>query len=232
MGGLVGWNEDGRVADGSVSGDATGGLYVGGFAGANTVGSGIGAVSNGSASGPVTGDSRVGGLIGLNAGTTSHSFASGSVDGREFVGGLVGLDDGGTVVDAYWDTETSGQAISAGGTNLKTAEMTGVAAVGNMTGLDISGTWLVTDSYPVLSWEAVGPFLAVNVTGTSSPVDAGQTLQVDTTVTNYGRSGTGVVELTDTGFSNTLQDDATVLLDEDGNRGGGLTDTRPRFRSR
>jgi hypothetical protein len=215
-GGLVGWNLGGTVTASVASGAVAGGLYVGGLAGANTVRSGVGTVSNVSASGPVDGSSRVGGLLGLNAGTTGRSFASGPVDGRESVGGLVGLDDGGTVREAYWDTATTGRATSAGGTGLATAEMTGLAARGNMTGLDVPGTWLLTDGYPALHWADVDPFLAVNVTRTTGPVDAGDTLAVTATVTNYGRSGTGAVGLTDTGFSDALQDEADVRLDTGG----------------
>ena len=43
------------------------------------------------------------------------------------VGGLVGRNYQGTVSNSFWDTETSGQATSAGGTGKNTTEMKDIA---------------------------------------------------------------------------------------------------------
>jgi hypothetical protein len=52
------------------------------------------------------------------------SYATGAVTAGENsdVGGLVGY-NGGTVTASYWDTQTSGQTTSAGGTGLTTAQL-------------------------------------------------------------------------------------------------------------
>ena len=52
------------------------------------------------------------------------SYCTGSVRGIEKAGGLLGLDsEDWTVANCFWDTQTSGQSTSAGGTGLTTAEM-------------------------------------------------------------------------------------------------------------
>ena len=65
-----------------------------------------------------SGSSAVGGLVGSNTAgnTVTQSFAIGPVlaTGSSNVGGLVGL-SAGTVTSSFWDTETTGQATSAGG---------------------------------------------------------------------------------------------------------------------
>ena len=110
---------------------------VGGLAGYNT-----GTVSNSYSTGSVTntdystyGNDRVGGLAGYNnTGTISNSYSTGSVTityssgyGSDFVldsvGGLAGYNNTGTITDSYWDTTTSGQSSSAGGTGLTDAHM-------------------------------------------------------------------------------------------------------------
>jgi len=64
----------------------------------------------------VIGHVYVGGLVGENEGATvSNSYSNGSVTGDCCVGGLVGFNLG-IVRNSFWDTETSGQATSAGGT--------------------------------------------------------------------------------------------------------------------
>ena len=65
-----------------------------------------------------SGSSAVGGLVGSNTAgnTVTQSFPIGPVlaTGSSNVGGLVGL-SAGTVTSSFWDTETTGQATSAGG---------------------------------------------------------------------------------------------------------------------
>jgi hypothetical protein len=63
-------------------------------------------------------NSVVGGLIGSHGGTAVASFAAGPVQGGtgSLVGGLIGSVSGApTVIDCYWDTNTTGQMTSAGG---------------------------------------------------------------------------------------------------------------------
>jgi len=161
VGGLVGVNEDeSTVGESYATGDVSGDRRVGGLVGQND--GGLAGVSDGNvtesyATGDVSGNNNVGGLVGENFGNVTESYATGSVSGNSFGGGLVGSNSLGNVTESYWDTETTGQSTSAGnGTGLNTSEMTGTAAVSNMTGFDFTNTWdTVTnpDDYPILAWQ-------------------------------------------------------------------------------
>ena len=71
-----------------------------------------------------------GGLVGLNAsGTIATSFSTGRVHDTFSSGGLVGSNFG-TVTNSFWDTETSGQTTSAGGTGRTTAQLQAALASG------------------------------------------------------------------------------------------------------
>jgi hypothetical protein len=89
------------------------------------------------------------------------------VTGDKHVGGLVGLNgEESTVSNSFWDTETSGQATSAGGTGKTTAEMQDVTTFSGA-GWDIIAValnqtnpayiWNIVDdvTYPFLSWQAI-----------------------------------------------------------------------------
>ena len=90
---------------------------VGGLVGKNS-----GDIKNSYATGNITGGNRVGGLVGYleSGGTIERSYAAGrvSASGAGNVGGLVGFADNtnNEVVDSHWDTITSGQTNSDGGT--------------------------------------------------------------------------------------------------------------------
>jgi len=187
VGGLVGFNEMGTVSNSYSTGSVTGGGDVGGLVGEN-----FGTVSNSYSTGSVTGDVCVGGLVGQNGGPISNCYSTGNVTGGDIVGGLVGIKcAGGPVSNCYstgsvtgdgevgglvgenwspvnnsfWDTETSGQATSAGGTGKTTAQMKNIATFSGV-GWDIiwvadpgtrnpSYIWNIVDdeTYPFLSWQ-------------------------------------------------------------------------------
>ena len=68
----------------------------------------------------------IGGLIGYNWGTVETSYATGKVTGNSYLGGLIGKDGSGTVINSYWDTQTSGidkTSSTARGIGLSTTEM-------------------------------------------------------------------------------------------------------------
>ncbi|WP_170179941.1 two-partner secretion domain-containing protein [Prosthecochloris vibrioformis] len=103
--------------------------------------------------------SAVGGLVGMNdAGSIEYSYATGPVQGNEFVGGLVGKQSGGSVSRSFWDSETTGQATSAGaGTGVSTSDMQSLGTyLHEDAGWNISedetevSTWMITDGYPFL----------------------------------------------------------------------------------
>jgi len=159
-GGLMGGNT-GTVSNSYSTGNVTGDSGAGGLMGGNT-----GTVSNSYSTGSVTGDSSAGGLMGTNSGTVSNSYSTGNVNGNEYLGGLVGYSDQGTVSGSFWDTETSGQSTSDGGTGKTTAEMQLIAtfqgAGWNIIAVENAGTrnlayiWNIVNeqTYPFLSRES------------------------------------------------------------------------------
>jgi hypothetical protein len=73
-----------------------------------------------------SGNDWIGGLAGWIDGTITGSYSTGAVPVTTNTGGLVGYYDSGSVTGSYWDTQTSGQAHSAGSPDLfgkTTAEM-------------------------------------------------------------------------------------------------------------
>ena len=85
------------------------------------------------------------------------------VGGDDPVGGLVGDNNGGVVTACFWDTQTSGQTRSAGGTGKTTADMqtakTFLDAGWDFVGETANGTediWWILEGkdYPRLWWEA------------------------------------------------------------------------------
>lgn len=128
IGGLVGWS--GSYSGGSgisisdcySTGPVSGTSGVGGLVGGNNGES----ISNCYSTSAVTGgDSSygLGGLVGWNEGDISNCYSMGAVSGYMDVGGLVGGNDSGSLVGSFWDTQTSGQTTSAGGTGKTTAQM-------------------------------------------------------------------------------------------------------------
>jgi rhodanese-related sulfurtransferase len=123
IGGLVGSGRSGDITECYSAGTVSGGSYVGGLVGFIGI---KGAVTLCYSTSVVSGIENVGGLVGCNGGgDITMSYSSGFVSGTDSsVGGLVGLTY--TISDtglSFWDTQTSGQNKSAGGTGLTTAEM-------------------------------------------------------------------------------------------------------------
>lgn len=177
IGGLVGFNVGGTVYHSHTTANVHGGWYVGGvvgrnvggtvqlcyatgnISGGNSVGGLVGdtedgVIANCYATGSATGTFAVGGLVGYHWQTPlSNCYAVGAVGGGNFDhGGLIGYRFGGSVSNSYWNTETSGQSSSAGGTGKTTTQMTTQATFTNW---DFAGTWSIIegDSYPWLQWQ-------------------------------------------------------------------------------
>ena len=169
VGGLVGWNKNGAVNNSYATGRVVGTSNVGGLVGKNSAPGQIAATSNSYATGPVIGDDIVGGLVGKNdnTGSVSDSYSTGSVTASTNVGGLVGKGQPSDVTNSFWDTQTSGQGSSAGGTGKLTTEMKDVdtfsgagwdiTTVVNSSTRDTNYTWNIVDdvTYPFLSWQPV-----------------------------------------------------------------------------
>ncbi len=164
IGGLVGANAtyDGiaNIYSSSSSATVNGWDNVGGITGSNSgysFGS-IGNVINSYNTGAVNGHSRVGGLVGLNSASDGdaniiNSYSTGYVQAYSVAGGLIGSISNGSVntSNSYWDTTTSGQSTSAGGTGKTTAELKQIAT---FTGWDITdvsntssnSTWVIDEN--------------------------------------------------------------------------------------
>ena len=194
IGGLVGFNVGGAVANCFATGPVTGGWYVGGLVGRNLNGT----VHRSLATGPIQGGSSAGGLVGDTEGgviadsyargdvtasnwfaggligylwstSVSRTYATGRVIGPADSGGLVGYRFGGSVAGSYWDLETSGQAVSAGGLGRTTAQMTYPYAEDTYVGWDLAEVWQADVQGDLNDGY---PFLAwqvVDVTGAGDP---------------------------------------------------------------
>ena len=117
IGGLVGVNHYGYVADSYVTGSVAGVVYLGGLVGWN-----LGEITGSHFSGAVTareGDwesNAVGGLVGFQEkGLIINSHTSGSVSGDEYVGGLAGEVKGGSYVIASHSSAQVNGDVGVGG---------------------------------------------------------------------------------------------------------------------
>ena len=118
------------------------GSYIGGLVGISAWGSNGGTVTRCYSIGVVNGGSglvgynsyagavtncysscavSLGGLVGANGGTVFGCYSTGAVSGAD--GGLVGGSPYEPATGSFWDTQTSGQVRSAGGTGKTTAQM-------------------------------------------------------------------------------------------------------------
>ncbi len=90
-------------------------------------------------------------------GVVSSCYSYGTVSGSSYVGGLIGGGNG-TAYLSYWDTETSGQSISAGGSGRTTAEM---MLLETYRGWGFGSPWTLDEGsdYPRLVWESAGGIL-------------------------------------------------------------------------
>ena len=124
-GGLLGGITQANITSCYSAGAVHGDLSVGGLVG----GSNEGNITASFSAGRVTGVAYVGGLVGSNESLNNRAsvigcYSTSTVSGDYNVGGLVGYDEiGGILTSSFWDIETSGQVISAGGIGKTTAEM-------------------------------------------------------------------------------------------------------------
>jgi hypothetical protein len=154
VGGLVGQVGDGKVTMCYSRASVSGNRNVGGLVGKTS--NEASEVTHCYAIGSVEGNTYVGGLVGqVERGNAYKSYSTGSVSGSQYVGGFVGhIRVLGRVSQSFWDTQTSGQTTSAGGTGKTTVQMqlrnTFISA-----GWDFWNTWEICEetNYPVLQWQ-------------------------------------------------------------------------------
>ncbi len=166
IGGLVGSNNEGSIRRSAATGvvDVSSGSIsatsrnAGGLVGYND-----GSIEQSYATGSLriagSGDTFSGGLVGMNAGEILQSYSVGSIevdpgfDGNSVEGGLVAASDGPAPVASFWDTQSSGLAVSAGGIGLTTAQLSdtdGFVALAAPLGWNFQTTWAPPNSYPQL----------------------------------------------------------------------------------
>ncbi len=151
VGGLTGLTDDGTVIMSYSRANVSGNKSVGGLVGKTA--DEFSEVTNSYATGTVEGDRYVGGLVGqVERGRVYRCYSTGSVSGNRDVGGLAGLIRIlGGVSRSYWDTETSGQPTSAGGTGKTTVQMKKMDTFLS-NGWDFWAIWTICEDmdYPVL----------------------------------------------------------------------------------
>jgi len=129
--------------------------FLGGLSGNNYNSSSI---INSYNSGAIEGSGRVGGLVGFNnvLSIISNCYSCGQVNGTYPVGGLVGQNDNASVNNSFWDTQTSSQTTSSGGTGLPSVNMKTQTTYSDA-GWQFPDIWAMNDhlnnGYPYLYWE-------------------------------------------------------------------------------
>jgi len=159
IGGLVGSNDNSTITNCYGSGTVSGGNWLGGLVGEHKAGADI---NNCYATGNVAmSNNTAGGLVGYTENSSiSNSYSIGSVNDD----GLIGIKNNTTVSNCFWDTQTSGQSSSDGGTGKTTVEMktqsTFTDAGWDFYGESVNGSdefWNIgngrNDGYPYLKWE-------------------------------------------------------------------------------
>jgi hypothetical protein len=152
IGSLVGWLKNGTLSGCYAKGGSVSGLEC--YCGGGLIGRNSGSVSNCYAATDVSGEDSIGGLTGYNSGTITHCYSTGTVSGLFNVGGLIGQSQSGTVINSFWDVNSSGLDTSAGGTGKTTAQMH-TESTFTGAGWDFVGIWDICDgtNYPKLAWQ-------------------------------------------------------------------------------
>jgi filamentous hemagglutinin family protein len=231
-GGLLG-RVSGTVSNCYVTGTVTGTSdYVGGLVGLNA-GSVSDSYSTATVNGNIYGSTYVGGLVGRldTGGSITNSYSTGVVTGFASVGGLVGYNYGvGPIVNSYWDTDTSLQDISDGGTGKTTAEMKQQAT---FAGWDFTNTWAITENvnYPWIIGNAsltpppyTPPPPTPAPSSTAAPGVTGNTVAIDNTVVALEAAAGGVtLEAVDEGISDDQKGGEAQQSDKKDKDGGEQT---------
>lgn len=178
LGGLVGMFS-GTIERSYATGNISGLGYSGGLVG-NIWQSGT--ITNAYATGSVTGTSHLGGLVGdiSNQATITNTYATGAVTvvmtgSGDNVGGLIGFVANGVVTESYWDSETSGQSQSAGGTAKSTQLMKEQATFASWD-FTVGGVWAIKSgssiSYPYFQSNAQSPAPGLEVLTFSATISS------------------------------------------------------------
>ncbi|MCD8480614.1 MAG: hypothetical protein LRZ88_10640 [Candidatus Cloacimonetes bacterium] len=160
IGGLCGYLKGSSLVSGSVArGAVSGGTAAGGLVGILADSE----ISDCYSRAAVSGTRYIGGLLGINDldGQVNRCYSTGLVSGNQNTGGLIGRSILAHTTDSYWDTQTSGQASSAGGEARNTEQMLPPYEGNTYAAWDFASIWnahpTYNDGYPYLEWEYVVP---------------------------------------------------------------------------
>ena len=168
VGGLVGQNAR-SVTQCCSSGTVNGDRVVGGLVGLNGACAmdcwGV-PITDSYSTSSVTATGVAGGLVGYSYGYLTRCYSTGAVSGTgDYVGGLVGDNrvcdmstrcwPGDPATGCFWDSETSGQTTSGGGTGKTTDEMQTARTFQGWGTCGNEGVWTIDEGndYPRLWWE-------------------------------------------------------------------------------
>ena len=155
IGGMCQENQ-GTITRCSVAGDMVGGSHTAGFVQWNSTGT----ITNCYSRVSITGDggNNIAGFVQFNdgGGTCDDCYATGALangGGGAKEAGFCQLNDGGAITNSFWDTETTGQASSDGGTGKTTAQMKTLATF-TAAGWNFITVWymdgVTNNGYPAL----------------------------------------------------------------------------------
>jgi len=155
LGALVGMNNYGTISRCYSAGSLIGTYAIGGLVGYNFQGS----IANSYSTASVTCEDTGAGLVALNRGTISNCYATGAItrlDEGGTYGGLSSYSDNATVIDSYWDKETTGMLTSVGSLDSFGKTTAQMKMQSTFVGWDFGSTWFIDPSvnsgYPQLRW--------------------------------------------------------------------------------
>lgn len=156
--GSIAYKNTGTITKCFATGAVVGTGFTAGFVQWN-----LGSINNCYTRCSVTGGSFAGGFVQLNdtGGVIDDCYSTGAVSGATFMAGFC-QSNGDTITNCFWDTQTSGQVASDGGTGKTTAQMKTLATF-TAAGWNFDTIWnidgLNNNGYPFLiSSELTGRF--------------------------------------------------------------------------
>jgi hypothetical protein len=173
VGGFIGYAYNPTISYSFATGDVTGenftseygtvnSSYAGGFIGAVFFANIHDAYAMGDVHVEDTGGAFIGTMGGSGIGIgIENVYATGAVTGTTNLGGLIAATDDATpVTDSFWNTETTGQETSHGGTGKTSAEMR-TTSLYTDAGWDFDTVWArsngVNDGFPSLQYQELDP---------------------------------------------------------------------------
>jgi hypothetical protein len=160
VGGLCGLNY-GTIFSCYSTGEVSGESCLGGLVGYN-----YGTILNCYSSISVSGDNYLGGFVGINGGIVSDCYSVGNVYAEDLrmVGGFVGGNEEGSVLNCFWNIETSNQHSDDGAIGKSTDELQKESTFTDA-GWDFDDTWKM-NGYPILKWQTISKELSsIFITG-------------------------------------------------------------------